>query len=67
MKKFFPLWGADEEYDLDSVSAEDIMSVLSEHLDEKNFYFDYEKFDGFGNHICLFNIDLSTMTGTTTV
>lgn len=66
-EKIFSLMEADESYDLDDVSAEVIMSVLGEHLDEKIFYMDYEKFDGFGNHICLFNIDLSTMTGTTTV
>lgn len=66
-EEIFSIMEADDDYDLDSVSAEDIMSVLSEYLDEKIFYFDYEKFDAFNNHICLFNIDLSTMTGTTTV
>lgn len=66
-EKIFSIMEADVEYDLDSVSAEDIMSVLSEHLDEKKFYFDYEYLDFLNNHICLFNIDLSTMTGTMTV
>lgn len=66
-EKIFSIMEADKEYDLNSVSAEDIMSVLSEHFDEKNFYFDYIKFDAFNNQICLFNIDLSTMTGTTIV
>lgn len=66
-EKIFSIMEADEEYNLDSVSAEDIMSVLSEHLDEKKFYFDYEYIDFLSNHICLFNIDLSTMTGTMTV
>lgn len=58
---------ADEEYDLNSVPDDVIMYVISEHFDEKFFYFDYEKFDGCGNRICLFNIDLGTMTGTITV
>ena len=66
-EKIFSIMEADEGYDLDDVSAEDIMSVLSQYFDEKIFYFDYEKFDGFGNLVCLFNIDLSTMTGTITV
>lgn len=66
-EKIFSIMEADEGYDLDDVSAEDIMSILSQHFDEKFFYFDYEKFDGFGSLVCLFNIDLSTMTGTITV
>lgn len=66
-EKIFSVMETDEDYDLDDVSAEDIMSVLSQHFDEKFFYFDYEKFDGFGSLVCLFNIDLSTMTGTITV
>lgn len=63
-EKICSIMEADEDYDFDSVSAEDIMSVISKHLDEKEFYFDYEKFGAFGNRICLINIDLSTMTGT---
>lgn len=63
-EKIFSIMEADEGYDLDDVSADDIMSVLSQHFNKKFFYFNYVKFDAFGNHICLFNIDLRTMTGT---